>query len=180
MTIPTWLLATFLSAQLVSLDTAEMELSAFIRSVAKTANMNVVLHPAVQGKVNLVVKDVAWEEILDLVLKNHGFVKEIEGNTIRIAPEGTLPLHTYVYYLKYARAEVLAPIIATLLQQEEAESSVNTTKLTIRYILRDTNILVLALVSCFFEGSLFLFIFFIAAQARMLGAGARIQTFMSL
>lgn len=53
----------------------------------------------------------------------------------------------------------------------------NTTKSTLRYILRgmiwqfnnvlnklltliDTNILVLALVSCFFEGSLFLFIFF--------------------
>ncbi|KAH6637691.1 hypothetical protein C7974DRAFT_432560 [Boeremia exigua] len=49
---------------------------------------------------------------------------------------------------------------AALLQQEEAESAVNTTKSTLRYIFRDTNILVLALVSCFFEGSLFLFIFF--------------------
>ncbi|KAF2629960.1 major facilitator superfamily domain-containing protein 5 [Macroventuria anomochaeta] len=49
---------------------------------------------------------------------------------------------------------------AALLQQEEAEPTVNTTKSTLRYILRDTNILVLALVSCFFEGSLFLFIFF--------------------
>lgn len=36
----------------------------------------------------------------------------------------------------------------------------NTTKSTLRYIFRDTNILILALVSCFFEGSLFLFIFF--------------------
>ncbi|KAJ4384478.1 hypothetical protein N0V86_000077 [Didymella sp. IMI 355093] len=50
---------------------------------------------------------------------------------------------------------------AALLQQEEAEdSTLNTTKSTLRYIFRDTNILVLALVSCFFEGSLFLFIFF--------------------
>ncbi|UPX19196.1 uncharacterized protein EKO05_0009465 [Ascochyta rabiei] len=52
---------------------------------------------------------------------------------------------------------------ATLLQQEEAEtvqSTMSTTKSTLKYILRDTNILVLALASCFFEGSLFLFIFF--------------------
>ena len=115
MTIPTLILATFLSAQVVSLDATEMELSEFFRFVAKAANMNVVLHPAVQGKVNLMVKDVPWEQLLDLVsLKNHGFGKEIRGNTIRIAPEGTLPLQTYVYYLKYTKAEVFAPIIATM------------------------------------------------------------------
>src|SRR5688572_15986551 len=114
MTIPTLILATFLSAQLVSLDATEMELSEVFRFVAKAANMNVVLHPAVQGKVNLMVKDVPWEQLLDLVLKNHGFGKEIQGNTIRIAPEGTLPLQTYVYYLKYTKAEDLAPIIATM------------------------------------------------------------------
>jgi hypothetical protein len=48
---------------------------------------------------------------------------------------------------------------ATLLQQEEAEQD-HPTSSTMRYILRDSKILVLALTSCFFEGSLFLFIFF--------------------
>ena len=114
MTIPTLILATFLSAQLVTIDVTEMELSDFFRFVARAANMNVVLHPAVQGKVNLMVKDVPWEQILDLVLKNHVLGKEIQGNTIRIAPEETLPLQTYVYYLKYSKAEDLVPIIAIM------------------------------------------------------------------
>ncbi|KAH8724640.1 hypothetical protein GQ44DRAFT_827315 [Phaeosphaeriaceae sp. PMI808] len=48
---------------------------------------------------------------------------------------------------------------ATLLQQEEAEST-HSPSSTLRTILRDRSILVLALTSCFFEGSLFLFIFF--------------------
>lgn len=48
---------------------------------------------------------------------------------------------------------------ATLLQQEEADTA-HTTCSPLRMILRDRNILILALTSCFFEGSLFLFIFF--------------------
>ncbi|KAJ8112101.1 hypothetical protein OPT61_g5447 [Boeremia exigua] len=56
----------------------------------------------------------------------------------------------------YGASHRVASENAALLQQEEAESAVITTKSTLRYILR----VVLALVSCFFEGSLFLFIFF--------------------
>lgn len=48
---------------------------------------------------------------------------------------------------------------ASLLQQEEAEAKMPPTS-TLRTMLKDRNILVLALTSCFFEGSLFLFIFF--------------------
>ena len=133
MTTSTLILATFLSAQLVSLDIAEMDLSDFIRFMGKTANMNVVLHPAVQGKVNLMVKDAPWEQVLDLVLKNHGLGKEVEGNTIRIAPLATfeaefkqrvvmeearlnaLPLQTHIYVLNYAKAEDLAVVISKML-----------------------------------------------------------------
>ncbi|KAF1844014.1 MFS general substrate transporter [Cucurbitaria berberidis CBS 394.84] len=46
-----------------------------------------------------------------------------------------------------------------LLQQEEAEPSIAAPS-PLRMILRDRKILILALTSCFFEGSLFLFIFF--------------------
>ena len=90
MEISTLILGAFLaSAQLVSLDTREMDLSDFFRLMANTANMNVVFHPAVKGRVNLMVKDAPWEQVLDFVLKNHGLGKEIEGHTMRIAPAAT-------------------------------------------------------------------------------------------
>src|SRR5207244_4010662 len=123
MTISTFVLAAFFaSAQLVSLDTREMDLSDFFRLMAKMAFRNVVLHPAVQGKVNLMVKDAPWEQVLDLVLKNHGLGQEVDGNTIRIAPAAAfeaelkhkaateearlnaLPLQTHIYVLHYAKA----------------------------------------------------------------------------
>ncbi|PYS28855.1 MAG: hypothetical protein DMG11_11250 [Acidobacteria bacterium] len=117
MTTSTLILAALLSAQLVSLDIKEMDLSEFIRFIGQAAGMNVILHPAVQGKVNLMVKDAPWEQVLDLVLKNHGLAKEIEGNTIRIAPAASFagPLQTRIYFLHYARAEDIAVVVSNML-----------------------------------------------------------------
>jgi type IV pilus assembly protein PilQ len=134
MTIATLLLTALLaSPQVVSIDTKDTDLGDFFRLMANIANMNVVLHPAVQGKVNLMVKEAPWEQVMDLVLKNYGLGKEVEGNTIRIAPltvfeaestmtaaiEATrlnaLPLQTRIYFLNYANAQNVAAVIAPLL-----------------------------------------------------------------
>jgi type IV pilus assembly protein PilQ len=134
MTISSLLLAAFLASfQVVSIDTKEMDLGDFLRFMASAANMNIVLHPAVQGKVNLMVKDAPWEQVLDFVLKNYGLRKEVEGNTMRIAPAAAfqaeqaqtaaieearlsaLPLQTQIYFLNYARADDVAVVISKLL-----------------------------------------------------------------
>ena len=115
MTITTLILAIFLSAQLVSLDTTEMDMSDFLRLIAKTANLNLVIHPDVHGKVNVLAKDVPWEQLLDSVLKTHALEKELDGTTMRISPAASLSLETYVYYPKYLRAEDLAQIVAPML-----------------------------------------------------------------
>jgi type II secretory pathway component HofQ len=115
MTLATFVLATFLSAQLVSLDTTDMVMSDFLRFIAKTANLNLVIYPDVHGNVNVFVKDVPWEQVLDSVLKVHWLEKEVDGNTMRIAPAASLPLQTYVYYPIYLHAEGLARIVAPML-----------------------------------------------------------------
>jgi type IV pilus assembly protein PilQ len=134
MTISTLvLMAFFASAQFVSIDARDMDLGDFLRFMANIANMNVLLHPAVQGKVNLMVKEARWEQVLDVVLKTHGLAKEVEGNIMRIAPTATfeaeqrekaataeaclkaLPLQTHVYFLNYARAENVAVLISKML-----------------------------------------------------------------
>src|SRR6266496_1165539 len=87
MTISTLTFAAFLaSAQLVSIDARDIDLSDFFRFMADAAKVNIVIHPAVQGKVNLTVRDAPWEQLLDLVMKNYGLGKEVEGNVMRIAP----------------------------------------------------------------------------------------------
>ena len=104
MTLATFVLATFLSAQLVSLDTTDMVMSDFLRFIAKAANLNLVIHPDVDGNVNVFVKDVPWEQVLDSVLKVHGLEKEVDGNTMRIAPAASLPLRpTCITRYNYTR-----------------------------------------------------------------------------
>jgi type II secretory pathway component HofQ len=133
MTISTLILAGFVAfGQLVTIDAKEMDLGDFFRLMARTANVNVVLHPAVAGKVNLMVTDAPWEQVMDSVLKNYGLAKEVEGNILRIAPAATLqgettqspatndatvnppPLQTHVYFLSYARAEDVAVAVSRL------------------------------------------------------------------
>ena len=121
------------SAQMVSIDARDLDLGDSFRLIANVANINVVIHPSVQGKVNLAVKEVRWEQVLDLVLKSHGLSKEVEGNIMRILPVASLeaeqkqkaaleqacinalPLQTHLYVLNYARAEDVSPIISKLL-----------------------------------------------------------------
>ena len=134
MPIPTLILTAFLaSAQLVTLDARDMDLGDFFRFMGSAANMNVVLHPAVRGKVNLMVSEARWEQVLDMVLTSYGLAKEVEGNIMRIVPIAVLeaeakqkaaagqaclnalPLQTHAYFLNYAKAENIAPIISTML-----------------------------------------------------------------
>jgi type IV pilus assembly protein PilQ len=134
MTVPALILAVFLgSAQLISLDTKDMDLSDFCRLMANIANINLVLSPSVQGKVNLMVKDAPWDQVLDLVLKSHGLARDVKGNIMRIAPAAVfqaeqrqkvaateeclkaLPLRTRVYFLNYARAETVAALVSKML-----------------------------------------------------------------
>jgi type IV pilus assembly protein PilQ len=121
------------SGQAVSVDTPDMSLGDFFRLIGRIANLNVVIHPAVDGKVNLMVKDAQWEPLLDLVLRNHGLGKEIEDNTMRIAPLATfeaefkqrnaaeearlnaLPLQTQVYFLNYVKAEDIALVLSKMI-----------------------------------------------------------------
>ena len=102
-------------------------------ATAYVADMDVVIHPAVQGKINLMVKEARWDQVLDMVLKTHGLAKEVEGNIMRIFPLANLeaearqkaaaeqaclnalPLQTHTYFLNYAKAENIAPIISRML-----------------------------------------------------------------
>jgi type II secretory pathway component HofQ len=134
MTISTLTFAAFLaSAQLVSIDARDIDLSDFFRFMADAAKVNIVIHPAVQGKVNLTVRDAPWEQLLDLVMKTYGLGKEVEGNVMRIAPIAAfeaeykqraateqarlnaLPLQTQIYFLNYAKADDVALVVSRML-----------------------------------------------------------------
>lgn len=120
------------SLQSVTINVKDGELGDFLMAMGTLGNRSIIVHPAVQGKITLNVRDASWDDVLDMVLKNYSLGREVQGNVMRIAPLSvlqeeykqrvameaahleSLPLETRVYRLNYAKATEVAPILSKL------------------------------------------------------------------
>jgi len=117
----------------ISVNLKDVDLKDFFRLIHEISGLNVVLDPTVHGTVTLVLDDVPWDQGLDIVLRNNGLAKEIEGNVLRITTQDSLkheadqrrdllraeteaiePI-TVTRVLSYAQAPVLMPTIKKFL-----------------------------------------------------------------
>ncbi len=111
------------SGEKISVNLKDVDLKDFFRLIHEVSGLNIVVDPDVAGSVTLVLDDVPWDQALEIVLKNNGLGKTLEGNVLRIAKVSTLtaeqegtaklaearsqatPLVTVFRSLKYAHAE---------------------------------------------------------------------------
>jgi type IV pilus assembly protein PilQ len=100
----------------------DVDLQDFFRLIHEVSGLNVVLDPSVKGSVTLVMEDVPWDQVLDIVLRNNNLDKQLDGNVLRIASKATIkaeadqrvallaaevnsePVITVTYRLSYAKA----------------------------------------------------------------------------
>jgi type IV pilus assembly protein PilQ len=100
----------------------DVDLQDFFRLIHEVSGLNVVLDPSVKGNLTLVMDDVPWDQVLDIVLRNNNLDKQLEGNVLRIASKATIkaeadqraallqaeqdstPLETVTRQLSYAKA----------------------------------------------------------------------------
>jgi type IV pilus assembly protein PilQ len=74
----------------ISVNLKDVDLKDFFRLIHEISGLNIVLDPLVKGNVTLVLDEVPWDQGLDLVLRNNGLSKELDGNVLRIATQDTL------------------------------------------------------------------------------------------
>lgn len=74
----------------ISVNLKDVDLKDFFRLIHEISGLNVVLDPSVRGTVTLVLDEVPWDQGLDIVLRNNGLSKEIDGNVLRITTQDTL------------------------------------------------------------------------------------------
>ena len=74
----------------ISIDFQDSELIHVFRLIADMSGFNIVVSPDVKGKFSMKLTDVPWDQALDVILRNYGLSKTIEGNILRIAPTETL------------------------------------------------------------------------------------------
>jgi len=70
----------------ISLDFQDAELIHIFRLLADVSGYNIVVSPQVKGKFSIKLTDVPWDQALDIILRNYGLSKLVEGNIIRVAP----------------------------------------------------------------------------------------------
>ena len=68
----------------VSLDLKDADLVDVLLSFSKIARANVVVDPGVRGAVTVRLRDVPWDQALDLILRMNGYAMVRDGRIIRI------------------------------------------------------------------------------------------------
>jgi type IV pilus secretin PilQ/predicted competence protein len=113
----------------VSLDFQGADLRAVLRTFAEISGLNVVIDPAVQGTVDVALRDVPWDQALDIILAANKLGYIIDGTIVRIAPLNVLAdeqtqrrkvseeqalageLRVLTHRLSYAKAEELQALL---------------------------------------------------------------------
>ncbi|MEN5172006.1 type IV pilus secretin PilQ family protein [Acinetobacter higginsii] len=113
----------------ISLDFQDIEVRRVLQLLADFTGINMVAADTVQGNITLRLKDVPWDQALDIVLKTKNLDKRRNGNVIWIAPVSELikaeeeeakamaqsvklaPLQTEYITLSYAKAVDIEKLI---------------------------------------------------------------------
>ena len=114
------------SGEKLSLNFQNIEVRSLLQVIADFTNFNVVTSDTVTGNVTLRLKDVPWDQALDIILQAKGLGLRKSGNVIWIAPKDELaakekvdleakqqiaalePVRTQSFQLNYTKAEEVA------------------------------------------------------------------------
>ncbi|MGE3888708.1 MAG: type IV pilus secretin PilQ [Vicinamibacterales bacterium] len=113
----------------VTFDFQGADLRAVLRTFAEISGLNVVIDPSIQGSVDVSLKEVPWDQALDIILKANKLGYAVDGTIVRIAPLAVLAqeneerrklaeaealagnLEVMTRPLSYAKAADLVPIV---------------------------------------------------------------------
>jgi type IV pilus assembly protein PilQ len=74
----------------VTLDFQGADLRAVLRNFAEISGLNIVIDPTINGTVDVSLRDVPWDQALDIILKANKLGYAVDGTVVRIAPLGVL------------------------------------------------------------------------------------------
>jgi len=110
------------SGELISLNLKDVDLKDFFRLIHEISGLNVIVDANVTGSLTLVLDDVPWDQALDIVLKDNGLSKLLEGNVLRIARVETLAAeHEATARLAEAQVEA-APLVTVFRRLHYAQA----------------------------------------------------------
>jgi type IV pilus assembly protein PilQ len=70
----------------VSLDFQGADLRAVLRTFSEISGLNLVIDPTIQGTVDVALRDVPWDQALDIILRANKLGYVVDGTIVRVAP----------------------------------------------------------------------------------------------
>lgn len=139
----------------LSLNFQNVDIRALLQVIADFTNLNIVVRDSVAGSLTLRLKDVPWDQALDIVLQSKNLDMRKNGNVILVAPRDELatqekleleskmqiseiePTRLEVFQLNYQKAEAVQKLLSdekqkVLSKTGSAVTDVRTNKLFVR------------------------------------------------
>ncbi|MFN4104752.1 MAG: type IV pilus secretin PilQ [Acinetobacter johnsonii] len=107
----------------ISLDFQDIEVRRVLQLLADFTGINMVASDTVQGNITLRLKDVPWDQALDIIMKTKNLDKRRNGNVIWIAPVAELIKSEEDEAKAIAQSIKLSPIQTDYIQLSYAKSA---------------------------------------------------------
>ena len=107
----------------LSLNFQDIEVRAVLQLIADFTGLNMVTSDAVSGNVTLRLKNVPWDQALDIILKSRGLGMRQNGNVVMVAPQEELTARERVELEANQQIEELAPLRTEFIQINYASAT---------------------------------------------------------
>ncbi len=107
----------------LSLNFQDIPVRSVLQLLADFTGLNMVVSDTVQGNITLRLKNVPWDQALDIILKTKGLAKRRNGNVILVAPTEEIAAREKLELESQKQVEELAPLHSELIQVNYAKAA---------------------------------------------------------
>jgi type IV pilus assembly protein PilQ len=121
--------ATNYTGRKVDFNVKDIDIRNLLGAIAEISKKNIIVADDVRGSVTIKLRNVPWDQALDIVLKSKGLGREDVGNIIRVAPIETLRAEQKAAAEAYKNRQATEPLKVRLIPVNYAKADQLTAQL---------------------------------------------------
>jgi type IV pilus assembly protein PilQ len=111
------------SGERLSLNFQDIEVRSVLQLIADFTGINIVVSDTVRGSLTLRLKNVPWDQALDIILKTKGLAMRQSGNVMLVAPSEEIAAREKLELESQKQIEELEPLYSEFIQVNYAKAS---------------------------------------------------------